>query len=128
MRIRPIFWCILAFACAAVLIFAATIRIHAPAIMQVHVDSETPASIGFTTIELHLSDFQGLPIEEAQVIPKARMTNMDMTTSAIGVKSRGLGNYSVQFQLSMAGPWEIDILAHADGFDALQQTVLVQVQ
>jgi len=50
MRIRPIFWCILAFACAAVLIFAATIRVHEPAIMQVLVDSETPASIGFTTI------------------------------------------------------------------------------
>jgi len=62
------------------------------------------------------------------VIPRARMTNMDMTTSAIDVKSREQGNYSVQFQLYMTGPWEIDILAHADGFDALQQTVLVQVQ
>ena len=128
MRIRPIFWGILAFACAAVLIFASTIHIHAPAIMQVHVDQATPASVGFTTIELHLSDTQGLPIEEAQVTPSARMTNMDMTTRAILVKTRGQGNYSVQFQLYMAGPWEIDILAHADGFDALQQSLLVQVQ
>src|SRR5436305_3667559 len=111
MRVRPIFWCILALACAGVLIFASTIQIHAPAIMQVHVDQATPASVGFTTIELHLSDTQGLPIEQAQVIPSARMTNMNMTTRAIFVRTRGEGNFSVQLQLYMAGPWEIDILA-----------------
>jgi len=33
-----------------------------------------------------------------------------------------------QLQLYMAGPWEISIEAHADGFESLKQTLLVHVQ
>ncbi|HEV2579656.1 MAG TPA: hypothetical protein VGT44_02290 [Ktedonobacteraceae bacterium] len=127
MRIRPIFWCILALSCLGVLVFAATIPIVAPAVMQARLDSPAPDSASFTTIELRLSDSQGLPIEQARVTPSARMTNMDMTTSTILVQSRGQGTYIVQLELFMSGPWEIDISARADGFDAAQQTLLVQV-
>src|SRR5579863_4354930 len=127
MRIRPIFWCILAFVCCALLIFAALIQVRAPAHMQVHVDKAVPVSAGYTTVELHLSDPQNIPIEQAQVIPTARMTNMNMTALSYSVKSLGQGNYTVQFALSMGGPWEINIVAQADGFDALQQSLLIQV-
>jgi YtkA-like len=128
MRVRPFFWCLLAVTCIGVLVFAATIHRHIPAVMQVHIDQQTPASIGFTTLELHLTDSQGLPIEQAQVIPSARMTNMYMVTNASTVRELGQGNYAAQLQLYMAGPWEIRIIAQADGFDLLQQTLLVQVQ
>jgi YtkA-like len=127
MRIRPVFWCMLAFVCCAVLIFAGTIREHASAVMQVRVDKTVPVSVGYTAVDLHLSDPQNIPIEQAQVIPTATMTNMDMTAISTAVKALGQGNYSVQFALSMAGPWKITIIAHADGFDALQQSLLVQV-
>jgi nitrogen fixation protein FixH len=127
MRIRPIFWCILASSCLGVLVFAATIHIVAPAVMQARLDSSPPDAASFTTIELHLSDSQGIPIEQARVTPSAHMTNMDMTTSVILVQSRGQGTYIVQLKLYMPGPWEINISARADGFDATQQTLLVQV-
>jgi len=127
MRIRPVFWCILALSCLGVLVFAATIQINAPAVMEARLDSTAPDPSSFTTIELHLSDSQGLPIEQAQVMPSARMTNMNMTTSTILVQPRGQGTYIVQFKLYMVGPWEIDITAHADGFEASQQTLYVQV-
>ena len=127
MRIRPVFWCMLAFVCCAVLVFAGTIHEHAPAVMQVRVAKAVPVSVGYTTIELHLSDPQNIPIEQAQIIPTATMTDMDMTAISTSVKAPGQGNYSVQFALSMAGPWQITIIAHADGFDALQQSLLVQV-
>jgi|SRR5579872_3985786 len=127
MRIRPAFWGLLAFVCCALLVFAATIHEHAPALMQVHVDKAVPVAVGYTTVELHLSDPQDIPIEQAQVVPTARMTNMNMAALSYSVKALGQGNYTVQFALSMGGPWEINIVAYADGFDALQQNLLVQV-
>jgi nitrogen fixation protein FixH len=128
MRVRPIFWCFLALSCIGVLIFAAIMREHSPAVIQVHLDQQSPAATGITTVELHLTDPQGLPIERAQVSPSAKMTNMDMITHSIRVKPLGQGNYAVQLRLYMAGPWEIRIVAQADGFDSLQRTLLVQVQ
>jgi hypothetical protein len=128
MRVRPFFWCLLALSCISVLIFAAIIKTHGPAIMQVHIDQNPPVASGLTILKLHLTDPQGLPIEQAQVIPSAWMTNMDMVTNQIRVVPLGKGTYATQLQLYMAGPWEIRIVAHADGFDDIQQTLLVQVQ
>ena len=127
MRVRPFFWFLLAFSCIGVLIFAAAIRTHAPAMMQVRIDQQPPVSVGFTTLELHLSDPQGLPIEQAQVFPHARMTNMAMEAEPSSVRALGQGNYVAQLRLYMAGPWEIIIEAHAEGFDPLEQSLLVQV-
>ena len=128
MRVRPIFWCFLALSCISVLIFAAIMREHSPAVIQVHLDQQSPAATGITTLELHLTDPQGLPIEQAQVSPSAKMTNMDMITHSIRVKPLGQGNYAVQLRLYMAGPWEISIVAQANGFDPLQRALLVQVE
>src|SRR2546428_7713654 len=128
MRVRPFFWFFLALTCTSVLIFAALLHTQAPAVMRVHLDQQHPVSNGFTTLELHLTDSQGLPIEQAQVLPNARMTNMDMVTNHFRVKPLGLGNYLAQFQLYMAGPWEISIEAHADGFEPIAQTLIVQVE
>jgi hypothetical protein len=128
MRVRPIFWCFLALSCISVLIFAAVMREHSPAVIQVRIDQKAPVANGITTLELHLSDLQGLPIEQAQVSPSAKMTNMNMKTDRILVRPLGQGNYSLQLQLYMAGPWEIRIVAQADGFDSLQRTLFVQVE
>jgi hypothetical protein len=103
-------------------------REHSPAVIQVRIDQKAPVANGITTLELHLSDLQGLPIEQAQVSPSAKMTNMDMKTDRILVRPLGQGNYSLQLQLYMAGPWEIRIVAQADGFDSLQRTLFVQVE
>jgi hypothetical protein len=128
MRVRSFFWYLFALCCISVLVFAATIHMHAPATMQVRLDQPPPVVSGTTTLELHLADSQGLPIEQAQVVPSARMTNMQMVTKQIQVESLGSGNYIATLQLYMAGPWEISIEAHADGFDSLKQTLLIQVQ
>ncbi len=126
MRVRPFFWFLLALTCASVLIFAATIQTYAPALLQVHIPQQ-PRAVGFTTLELHLTDPQGLPIEQAQVNSKARMTNMDMVTHESNIKEVGQGNYIVQFHLYMAGPWEITVMAEASGFVPSHQTLLVEV-
>jgi hypothetical protein len=128
MRIRPLFWFILALSCTSVLIFATLLHTQAPALMRVQLDQQRPVATSFTTLELHLTDSQGLPIEQAQVLPEARMTNMDMTTNHFRVESLGHGTYIAQLQLYMAGPWKISIEAHADGFDPIAQSLIVQVE
>jgi hypothetical protein len=109
------------------LIFAANAQIHTPAQLQVHVDQQQPTATGMTTLHLHLTDLQGLPIEEAQVLPGAHMTNMTMITNDQYVHSIGAGNYKVQIHLYMVGPWAITIRADAEGFLPSQKTVFVQV-
>ena len=128
MRVRPFFWFLLAFSCIGVLIFAALLHTRVPAVMRVQLDQQRPVTSGFTTLELHLTDSQGLPIEQAQVLPNARMTNMDMVTNHFRVEPLGHGTYIAQLQLYMAGPWEISIEAHADGFEPIAQTLVVQVE
>ena len=87
MRVRPFFWFLLAFSCAGVLIFAALLHTQGPAMMQVHIDQQRPVANAFTTLELHLTISEGLPIEQAQVLPNAKMTNMSMVTNQIHVES-----------------------------------------
>jgi len=96
--------------------------------MRVQLDQQRPVASGFTTLELRLTDSQGLPIEQAQVLPNARMTNMSMVTNQIQVKSLGKGTYLAQLQLDMAGPWEISIEARADGFEPIAKNLFVQVE
>ena len=128
MRVRPFFWFFLALSCTGVLIFAALLHRQAPAVMRVQLDQQRPVANGFTSVELHLTDSQGLPIEQAQVSPIARMTNMDMVTNHFRVERLGHGTYVAQLQLYMAGPWEISIEAHANGFEPVAQTLVVQVE
>src|ERR1700719_1318805 len=106
MRVRPIFWCALALSCASVLIFAAIFPTHIPALMQVHVAQTLPVSHGYETkIELHLSDAQGSPINQARIMPDAHMTNMEMSAGSVQVFTQGEGNYRILIPLLMAGPW-----------------------
>jgi hypothetical protein len=126
MRVHPFFWCLFVCTCLGVLTFAALVHTAAPAMMQAQIE-QPPRAIGLTTLELHLTDPQGLPIEEAQIVSSARMTNMEMITHESQVKEVGRGIYLAQMHLSMAGPWAITVMAHADGFAPLNQTMLVQV-
>jgi YtkA-like len=128
MRVRPFFWFFLVFSCLGVLIFAALLHTQVPAVLRVQIDQQHPNASGFTTLELHLTDPQGLPIEQAQVLPNARMTNMSMVSKRVRVESLGQGNYLAQLQLYMAGPWEISIEAHADGFEPISRNLFVQVE
>src|SRR6266704_3144661 len=128
MRVRPFFWFLLALSCTGVLIFAASLHRQAPAVMRVQLDQQHPVTSGVTTLELHLTDSEGLPIEQAQVLPNARMTNMDMATNHFRVEPLGHGTYLAQLQLYMAGPWKISIEAHADGFEPTAKTLFVQVE
>ncbi len=126
MRIRPFFWLLLALSCIGVLIFAARLPEHLHGVMHVHLP-RPPALSGPTTVELQLTDEQGLPIEQAQVVSSANMTNMPMAVKQSSVIYLGHGTYATQLRFSMAGPWAITVQAQADGFATLLQTLRVNV-
>ncbi len=125
MRVRPFFWLLLAISCVGVLLLAARLPEHLPGLMRIHM--QQPAVGGPATVELQLTDDQGLPIEQAQVFSRARMTNMAMAVKQSSVRYLGHGTYAAQLRLSMAGPWAITIQALADGFAPLLQTLQVNV-
>lgn len=124
---RPFFWCLFAVACIAVLVFATLLQRDVPAIMQVHLDQQHPTAYGMTTLTVHLTDPQGLPIDQALIVSHADMTNMVMGVDQSSVSDIGQGRYRVQLRLNMAGPWAIKITSHAAGFAPLQRTLFVQV-
>lgn len=128
MRIRPFFWCLLAFVCIGTLLFAATYQTHTPNVLRVRMPQQHIISNKPAMLELILTDTQGLPIENAQISSFAHMTNMNMPTREISIISLGQGHYMVQLHLYMAGPWAIDVLAQAEGFIPSQQSLNVQVE
>jgi hypothetical protein len=128
MRVRFVFWLILAVSCSGVLIFAALYQAHVPAIMHVQIEPRPAAHIGFTDVQLRLTDPEGVPIENADVFSSAWMTNMVMQAPQGKVISLGQGTYVTELRLYMAGPWEIAVTAQADGFAPLKQTLFVQVR
>jgi hypothetical protein len=127
MRIRPFFWLLLAASCIGVLFFAAAYKANISAVMHIRIDQQPPRSADLTTLELSLTDPEGVPIEDAQVSSIAWMTNMNMQTPAGSIMTPGQGRYLVQLNLYMAGPWEISIAARGDGFTSLKETMFVQV-
>src|SRR5260370_16852274 len=102
-----------------------TMKTEVTGIMQVHIDQSPPVASKLTTLELHLTDPQGVPIEQAQVIPSAWMTNMDMETKQMRVVPLGRGNYATELQLSMAGPGGVCLLAPGRGFYYIETNPLL---
>jgi hypothetical protein len=125
MRVRPVFWLILLLSCMGVLLFAGIYQVQAP--LHFHITRQYLVSQEPAILELHLTDPQGLPIEQANLVPSARMTNMPMPNTSISAISLGQGLYQVQFEPTMAGLWAITIQANAQGFAPLEQTMQVEV-
>lgn len=125
MRVRPVFWLVLALSCMGVLIFAGLSQQRAP--LRVQITRQHLVSRGLASMEVLLTDPQGLPINQANVVPSAHMTNMNMSTYEVHVQPRGNGSYLLQLQFMMAGPWAITIQASAQGFAPLEHTMQVKV-
>ncbi|HLI07647.1 MAG TPA: FixH family protein [Ktedonobacteraceae bacterium] len=128
MRVRWMFWLLLAVSCTGVLVFAALYQPRDPAIMHVQIEQQPPEHGGMTSVQLRLTDLEGVPIENASVASTAWMTNMVMPSPQSKIISLGQGTYIAQLRLDMAGPWEISVTAQADGFTPLKQTLFVQVR
>ena len=127
MRVRPFFWALLATACAGVLIFAAAISVYNALPMHAHIDQISSITPTSTFVRLRLADSEGMPIDQASITPLASMLAMPMGPQRISVQSLGQGVYLARFSFSMTGLWKIDIIAHADGFAPIRQSLQLTV-
>jgi nitrogen fixation protein FixH len=127
MRVRPFFWALLALACAGVLIFATVVSIERALPMHAHIDQVSSVTSGSTLVRLHLTDAEGTPIDQASVIPQAFMPAMSMGPQRTSVQALGQGVYLARISFSMMGLWNIDIIAHADGFAPIHQSIRLTV-
>jgi hypothetical protein len=124
MRVRPFYWILFSLCCIGVLLFAATEQETVPALLHVGVEQHiTP----MTVLTLHLTDEQGLPIENAIVQLHADMPAMHMATPSQEIIEQQ-GVYWIRLHLDMAGLWTINISARATGFVIPRQTLSVQVE
>ncbi len=127
MRVRPFFWCLLAFACSTALVIALVVSITRLIPMQVSVMRITSAGPNATLVHLRLTDSEGMPINEAQIVSNADMPNMPMGPQSIKTQLLGQGIYLMSIHFSMAGSWKIDMAAHADGFETKQRSIVLLV-
>lgn len=127
MRVRPFFWVCLALACIGVLSLALLRPAIIPAKLQVQISEESLVANHAALIHLHLTDTQGLPINQAQVTPSAQMPDMQMAPVSSRVAPLGAGQYAVHMYLTMAGAWEITFQTQADGFAPLTYVLRVEV-
>lgn len=123
MRVRPFFWALLASACAGVLIFAASISLNRTLPMHEQIDQVSPVTADATTVRLSLTDSEGIPIDRADITPRAFMPAMLMGPQRISVQALGQGVYLAWINFSMTGLWKIDIIARANGFAPVQQSI-----
>lgn len=126
MRVRPVFWLLLAVTCSSLLAMALLVPTHAPAKMQVHVEQQV-LSPGRAIVHVHFMDSEGTPIDQANIASDVRMTNMHMPGDTRLVRATGGGDYLVAVYFSMSGPWSLTVHAQADGFTPLEQTLLLHV-
>ena len=127
MRVRPIVWMILAAVCAGVLVFAADISVYKAVPLQAHIEQISTTSANSAQVYLRLTDSEGMPVDQARVTPRASMLNMNMAPQLARVQALGQGMYLASINFSMAGSWEIDIIAYADGFTTMRQSIMLTV-
>lgn len=123
MNVRPIFWILLAFVCAGVLLFAAGISATKVVPMRARIDQISNTSGQATSLRLALTDPEGEPIDQASIIPSVSMVAMRMGPQQIKIQPLGQGLYLTQIHFSMAGSWQITITARADGFDVVHRSI-----
>ena len=117
--------CLLLISCVGILLFAETISTHRDYSMQMHVDKVSMVAFDAASIRLRLTDSEDLPIDQVSILSHASMPAMRMASQQIIIESLGQGIYLTHVNFSMVGAWRIDIIAHADGFTPVHQSLML---
>ena len=127
MRVRPFFWIILVTVCAGVLLFATDISISRSVPLLAHIEQVSTSGASIAQVRLRLTDSEGLPVDQASITSHAYMPDMHMAPPLTHVQSLGQGLYLASINFSMSGTWNIDIVAIANGFTPMKQSLALTV-
>jgi nitrogen fixation protein FixH len=105
--------------------FALLFQRDVPALIQLSLDQPFPKVQQVVTLSLHLTDAEGVPVDNASIISHANMTTMHMQDNEHQFKAIGQGKYIAHLQFSMAGSWLITTTIHANGIVPAQQKLFV---
>lgn len=126
MRVRALFWVVLAAVCIGAITLAAVVSLRRALPMRARVDQVSAAQAS-TLLRLLLTDPEGTPIEQAAVIPSVSMPAMSMQAQRASVQELGQGVYLARISFSMAGLWQVELLARADGFAPARQLLQLAI-
>lgn len=126
MHVRFFFWLLLTLTCVSVLTFAFFFQKDVPALIQLSVDHPVPKVQQVVTLSLHVTDAEGVPVNNASVTSHANMTAMNMQEGKHQLASVGHGNYITHLQFSMSGSWFIAVSIRAAGIVPTQQHFFLQ--
>ena len=126
MRVRFFFWLLFILTCVSALTFAFLFQRDVPALIHLSLDQPFPKVQQVVTLNLHLTDAQGVPINNASVISHANMTTMDMREGKRQLKSVGQGKYTTHLRFSMSGSWFVTVSIRATGIVPTQQHLFLK--
>lgn len=118
---RCFFWLLLTLTCVGVLTFAFFFQKDVPTLIQLSVDHPVPKVQQVVTLSLHVTDAEGLPVNNASVISHANITAMNMQEGKHQLVSVEHGNYITHLQCSISGSWFITVSIRATGIVPTQQ-------
>lgn len=126
MRIRPVFWFLLAVCCLSTFGFACLWQEHVPALLYIQAIQQERVEEVMMVVQL--TDPQGLPLDGAHIKLDATMPAMHMLQSfTYDVAQVKRGCYRIHLILPMSGQWLITSSAEASNFDASPQKFMVNI-
>jgi hypothetical protein len=81
----------------------------------------SPARVGQVELFVEVTDASGKPVDAVTVTMKADMIGHSMGDLSGALTPQGNGRYAASANLSMAGPWQVDVSVSADGKTVAQQ-------
>jgi len=79
--------------------------------IELAVDPQQPKPNTPAKFVATITDLQGKPIEGADVKASLTMKQMDMGKNEVTLANKGAGRYEGEGQFTMAGDWEVTVLA-----------------
>ena len=78
--------------------------------MELKISPDHPSQTKPMTFDLHVSDEQGQPVNDAKVSGALTMKVMDMGTTKVDFAAKGNGNYEATVKSTdMSGPWNLAV-------------------
>jgi hypothetical protein len=78
-------------------------------------DPASPSASGYTRIQVHVIDAEGMPAEGVNMEADVSIGGMGERLQRIPLEDRGAGDYEADVSLNMPGSWGVNVIADKDG-------------
>ncbi len=93
--------------------------------MSLTTEPAPPVEDQDTTFKLTLTDNSGKPVPGAKVTAALKMQTMDMGKNEFTFTDKGSGNYEGKGKFTMAGPWNVELMASVGADPSIYKVPIV---